>query len=296
MADPERGIQVGRLERFLFAPVDPLSTAVFRIALAAMVTVVFWPPRGRADVDFAPVPGTGALSDIVAQWWYWPAILGLLILFGAGLWPRAVGLTLVVLLLPAVFVVAGRQPGRQTLLFTLLAFSWVRSDARLSVRRLLGARRAGEAGPYWPIRLVQLQLSVLYGINAVAKVHTDFLSGEALVGMSMMLPNFLVDLSAGVLHVGGWQFPVWLGAVGTVLTEAALAVGFWFSRLRVATALLGVLFHITLMQIVRIGFLDVVSLFLYAAFLLPFDRGEQPRIGDGQPRADQTVGSRHSGR
>lgn len=90
MADPERGIQVGRLEQFLFAAVDPLAAAVFRITLAPMVAVVFWPLRGRADVDVAPVSGTGALSDIVAQGWYWPAILGLLILFGAGLWPRAI--------------------------------------------------------------------------------------------------------------------------------------------------------------------------------------------------------------
>jgi hypothetical protein len=274
MMDPERG-RTPRLQRFLFAPLDPLSAALFRIALAAMVMVVFWPLPGPVDVGVTPVPGIGELVGIAAQAWYWPAILGLLILFGAGVWPRVVGLTLVALLLPSVLVVVGRQAGRHVLLFTLLAFCFVRSDARLSLRWLRVARGPRSAGPCWPVRLVQLQLSVLYGINAVAKMHTDFLSGETLAGMSMMLPNFQVDLSASVLDVGGWRFPVWLGAVGTVLAEAALALGFWFSRLRVATALFGVLFHIALTQIVRIGFLDVVSVFLYAAFLLPFDRRER---------------------
>ena len=57
-----------------------------------------------------------------------------------------------------------------------------------------------------------------------------------------------------------------------VLTEYALALGFWFRRTRVATAALGVVFHAALRYVVRIGFLDVVALLLYAAFLLPFDR------------------------
>jgi hypothetical protein len=37
-------------------------------------------------------------------------------------------------------------------------------------------------------------------------------------------------------------------------------------------AVLGVAFHTALRYVIRIGFLDVVTVILYSAFLLPFDR------------------------
>jgi hypothetical protein len=85
--------------------------------------------------------------------------------------------------------------------------------------------------------------------------------------------------------VGGVAVPLWLAATGVVMTEYALAVGFWFRRTRWATAALGVAFHGTLRYVVRIGFLDWVSLFLYAAFLLPFERRSGARPDTGDPRA-----------
>jgi hypothetical protein len=54
----------------------------------------------------------------------------------------------------------------------------------------------------------------------------------------------------------------------------------------VTTAVLGVAFHAALRYVVRIGLLDVVAVFLYSAFLLPFEgRGRKaPASGDGDPR------------
>jgi hypothetical protein len=158
------------------------------------------------------------------------------------------------------------------LLLALLAFSFLRSPASLSLPSVRGRGHEGSAGPRWPIRLIQLQLSVLYGVNAVAKTHPDYLTGATLIAMSEVLPNFVPDLSGGVLHVAGLAVPVWLAAVATVATEYVLALGFWFPRLRVATALLGLVFHVALTRVVHIEYLGVVSVFLYAAFLLPFDR------------------------
>jgi hypothetical protein len=109
-------------------------------------------------------------------------------------------------------------------------------------------------------------------VNALAKTTGNFLSGDVLVGLSRMLPNFLVDLPGGFLDLGPMAVPVWLAAVGTVTTEYALALGFWFRRLRLPTAVLGILFHATLTQVVGINYLDVIAVFLYTAFLLPFDR------------------------
>jgi hypothetical protein len=56
-----------------------------------------------------------------------------------------------------------------------------------------------------------------------------------------------------------------------VIREYALGAGFWFRRIRMATALLGIAFHAALRYVIRIGYLDIVALLLYAAVLLPFE-------------------------
>ena len=198
---------------------------------------------------------------------YWLLTLAGLALFAAGWRPQVLGWLISVLLLP--WFLAHGRPSQQLLLFTLLAFSFLRSDARLSLWR---GRQSASVGPMWPIRLIQLQLSIVYGVNALMKTTPAYLSGDVLIGMSRMLPNFLVDLSDGYLHVGLLAIPVALAAAASALTEYFLALGFWFRRLRIAAAVVGVLFHVILMRIVRIGMLDWASMFLYLAFLLPFDR------------------------
>ena len=277
-AGPDRRPSAARAARYLFAPVDPLVAAVFRLGLAAMLLLVFWPPgRGIPAEAMSELPVVARMYDLVfLRQPYWWATVCLLVAFGAGVGPRVTGLSLVALLLPMV-PVPGRGPGRQTLLLTLVAFSFVRSDARLSLPRLLRQCEVHTAGPAWPIHLIRCQLALLYGVNAIAKAHVDYLTGDVLIGMSTMLPNFRVALSSGVVTLGPLSAPVWLAAVATVMIELALALGFWFRRLAVATAVLGILFHVVLAHVVRIAYLDVVAVFLYSAFLLPFDRRDEGR-------------------
>ena len=126
--------------------------------------------------------------------------------------------------------------------------------------------------PIWPLRLIQLQLTVLYGVNVLYKATPEFLSGEVMVGLSTM-DSFHLDLSSGALELGVISIPVWMLGTGAVLTESWLAIGFWIPRLRVATAVLGVCFHLMLVFVMTIFMLDVVSCFLYLAFLLPMKAG-----------------------
>lgn len=132
----------------------------------------------------------------------------------------------------------------------------------------------------------------MYGVNALAKTTPAYLSGDVLMGMSQMLPNFLVDLSDGYLHVGVLAIPVALAAIGSALTEYFLALGFWFRRLRITAVVVGVLFHVILIRIVRIGMLDLASMFLYLAFLLPFDRpaGQVPSCAARNPGGARGAG------
>jgi hypothetical protein len=251
------------LERFLFSPANPLHAGICRLMFAGVLVLVFW-PRGA-------VPDATVASTV-----HWVATAVVWVMFCAGIAPRAAGLLLAILLFP-LSSEAGVHVSRQVLLFALLAFSMTRSGERLG----LGRRAAGSpsAGPVWPIRLMQLQLSVVYGMNALAKSTPQFLSGDALMALSL-LPNFRVNLSDGYLHLHlldhMLDVPAWLAALVVVLTEYTPAVGVWIPRLRLAVALLGAAFHVGLTWVVQIGMLHVACLFLYVSFLLPFVEDQRP--------------------
>jgi hypothetical protein len=255
-----------RADRFLFGPIDPWAAAVFRLALAAMLLLVFRQPVTQPLPGISHLPFMPALyADVFAHPAYRAAGLMLLALFSLGWRPRPVGMILTALLAPLV-AAPGLSQSRQVLLFTLMAFSFVRSDARMSVRPI------DAVGPLWPVRLIQLQLSLLYGVNALAKFTPEYLRGDVLVGQSATLPNFLVDLRSGALPLGPIDVPVWSMAVAVVTVEAALAVGFWVPRLRPGAAVAGVMFHVATSFIIQIAWLGWTSVFLYLVFLLPFER------------------------
>lgn len=270
----ERGRLRERADRFLFGEADGLSAALFRIGLALMIALVF---RGGGSAVFLlasheRMPSARAIYDaLFLRAPYWWVILALLAALALGWRARLVSFALVVLLVPLVFR-EGRVQGRLALFLALLAFSFLRSDARLSLRSLAGGAMPEGPGPLWPIRLIQVVLTVLYGVNALAKSTPAYLHGDVILGQSLMLPNYRVDLSDGALDVGPLAIPLWAGAMATVFTEYSLALGFWFRRLRVPVALLGVGFHAALTFVIQIGYLNLVSVFLYSAFLLPFDR------------------------
>lgn len=285
MARAEPSGWEGWIARALFTPVDPTAAALFRIGLAGMTVVAFRPIPWPLPEIVEASPALRALyGHVILTGSYWAVVVTVATLLALGVRPRLTGAVLAGLLIPLV-PFEGRQPGRQVLAVTVLAFSFLRSDAALA---LASGRRpaAVPVGPCWPIRIVQLQLSVLYAANAIAKTTPDYLSGQALAAMMQVLPNFLVRPSDGHIALGALSIPLWLAATGVVLTEYALATGFWFRRTRVATAVLGVGFHTAMRYVVRIGFLDVVALLLYAAFLLPFDRRPArttPEQGGEQP-------------
>lgn len=266
-----------RLERWLFAPANPTAAACLRIAFAAFVPWCFASERMRPvlpAVARALEPLYPAL--FLAPGW-WAAILAACALLGLGVRPRASGALLAVLLLPLCFLSEGVQ-SRHVALAALAAFCFVRSDARLAP--LARGPRRDDAGPIWPIRLIQIQLCLLYGVNAIAKVHPAYLSGEVLTGFSITRSNFRVELADGFLHLGALALPTWLLALATIATEAWLAVGWWLPRMRWPTAALGLGFHAVLRLVVAIHMLGVATQFLYLAFLLPFERraGDVPQV------------------
>ncbi len=270
-----------QLQRFLFEPVSARSAAVFRIALTGMLAWAFH-SRWLPAPPLSAVPGAlWAYSHIILQRPYFLVIGVLLVAFGVGMRPRVVGFILFLLLLPLASLTAG-QESRQLLLTALLAFSMLRSDEQWSLHALRQDGPRESAGPIWPIRLIQIQLTLVYGVNALAKLTPAYFSGEILIGMSRMRPNFRVDLSDRFLHLASLRLPVSIAATAVVMIEAFLAVGFWLPRLVWPTAIIGVAFHLLLQRIVQIYMLDLASMFLYLAFLLSWRVPANDRVQTGQ--------------
>lgn len=255
------------LNGFLFQPVDARAAAWFRMAFAVALPWFFW-SRGLRGPDGATAPVRWLYEHVFLSFGYWLAVLALCVPMAWGWRPRLVGCLLVLVLLPLDFLSVG-STSRLVMLFALLAFSCVRSDAVRIPWRASDRSRLHGAGPSWPVRLMQLQLTLLYGANAIAKSSPSYLRGDVLMDYSIALPNFRVDLSGGMLELGPVAVPVVLAAVASAFTEYFLAIGFWFGRWKWITALVGLGFHFSLTFIVQIFMLHYATVFLYLAFLLP---------------------------
>jgi len=256
-----------RANAWLFAPVHPRCVSLFKWPLAGVTALVFWPVGFSPVSALQQIPFATALQHAVLSVpGHWMLTLILLGLFGAGVLRRFAMLPLLFALAPLV-PLAGPRVSRQVLFFALLVSAFL-----IGERRVGAAGPREQAGPIWPVRLIQLQVSLVYAVNALSKSTPAYLSGDVLIGLSRMVPTFHLEFSDGVVPLGPVSIPVGLAAAAVVTTEYLLAVGFWFPRWRWRVALLGVLFHATIRMYVDIFMLDVAIVFLYLAFLLPWDR------------------------
>jgi hypothetical protein len=268
------GIFSGAIVRFFFLPVNPGAAGVYRLVWPLGLWAVFtfrFVPKGR-ELPWLDWFGlVEYYENVFVTPVYWGCICAGFVLFALGWRPRLVGFGLCLLLLPLV-PLHGRHVSRQIVLLSFFAFCFLRSNVALSLPIFAPRSSIVSPGPIWPIRIIQLQLSAIYGFNAIAKTHPGYLSGQVLEGMSKMLPNFLQDISGGYLHLGPIALPVGLAAVASVAVEYFMAIGIWIPRLRFVVAAVGFSFHMLIKLILNIGFYDWACIFLYLCFLLPLSK------------------------
>ena len=121
----------------------------------------------------------------------------------------------------------------------------------------------------WPVRLAQLQLSVVYVATVWHKVGGyTWLSGRA--GMRLFRHE---DMFRFVDHV-----PLWLAdsmplsqlvSWGTLSVELFVALAIWHPRLRRWAVAAGVLLHLSIDLLMVVGFFAPVMGLLYLAFTPP---------------------------
>lgn len=131
------------------------------------------------------------------------------------------------------------------------------------------------SGPLWAMRLLQLQLSIIYLASAGSKLFdADWRSGRVLTdrlvrygnsAIARGVPHALVDFLRSPL--GGH-----LMAKGAIATELGLAVALWHPRTRRLAAWAGILFHVTIDLTTGVdifSWLSILILYLFATYPLP---------------------------
>jgi hypothetical protein len=276
--------------RFFFEPVSPLPIAVYRAVLGFVVLInhalllpdvrVWFGPRGALTPEGAVrISGGGGfnllrmLPETEASAWL---VFGLSCLFAftlmIGFWTRAsaVGLFLTLVTL------SHRNPlilmsGDSFLRIATFYVMFSQAGAALSVDRWLRVRRGEENGPPrpaapWAMRLIQLQLSMLYLYAFIWKIMgTMWLNGTAIYYTSR-LPEF-------------WRFPVpyamehmWtirLSSWWTLVVEFALGVLIWVKELRYPVLIAGVLLHLGIEYSMNIPLFGLVMTSAYITFIEP---------------------------
>ncbi|MGV0788432.1 HTTM domain-containing protein [Mycolicibacterium sp. XJ2] len=158
--------------------------------------------------------------------------------------------------------------GESILTVTALVLALSSCGAALSLdqRRLAGAFWSAQTRAVWPVRLLQIQLSIIYLATVQAK-----LANKSWVEGSAVFYAWETDGRWALLPAPEWlaanAILVNLIAWGTLLMELALAILVWSRRWRYWVLAAGVVMHLTIMVNLNVAFFSVAMFVLYLAFV-----------------------------
>jgi hypothetical protein len=275
-------------DRFWFAPTPTSTLALVRIAYASVL--LGWCALISFDLTafFSP---SGILPSRVRLPWSW----SLLDVFPSD---TAVALLFAVLVWAAVFLFVGFHTRLAALVAFVVLLSFERRNlvvfnsadtllrlfglylalapagAALSVDRWRAARDRFWEFPLrapWALRLIQVQVSVMYLFTVWLKVQGETWNQGTAVSYSLR-----------VLEVARFDLPHWLteSAVvsnlltyGTLAVELALAVLLWNRRARPWVVGAGLLLHVSIQSTIMVGLFSTTVAVGYLAFTEPENAG-----------------------
>lgn len=266
-------------QRWAFGPVDTAPMAALRIACGVLVLgwcVSLLPDVGtflhdsgvtRHSVDGSPGTHGWWTLDAVAEF---PGTIVLLILAAVALtvgWHTRVVNVVVAFLL----VVLQRRDvymnnsGDLLLRHLALYLCLMPSGETWS----LDARRRGFSSPRapWGLRMLQIQVSIIYFFSVVAKLHgTSWQDGTA-VGRALQLADLQrIVVPQGLATNIGISA---LATYGTIIVEGALVFGLWLPRFRWFAMAAGVSIHLGIEATLLIGWFSLTIISCYLAFVPP---------------------------
>jgi hypothetical protein len=167
--------------------------------------------------DWVPRP-TVSLVVVIGSFWLVSAVL-----FTLG-WRVAVSGSVLTVTLALVLAIDQQTYSNHLYLMAWLVFllTLARAGSGFSISR------SDEPVVRWPVLLLMVQLSVVYGFSGITKINPGFLSGSVLAGSLqggvIPFPDFLIT-------------PQFLSALAGVViaVECALALLIWHTRLRLGS-------------------------------------------------------------
>jgi vitamin K-dependent gamma-carboxylase-like protein len=141
--------------------------------------------------------------------------------------------------------------------------------AALSLDQARGAGKfwSAQECPQWPVRLMQLQMSLIYLASALSKINggawpqgTAVSYAVRLQDLSLLSPPHWVTDNALLMNAATW---------GTLAVELSLAFLVWNHRLRPWVLAAGAVMHTIIMITIAVGFFTVAMFVLYLAFVPP---------------------------
>jgi hypothetical protein len=146
-----------------------------------------------------------------------------------------------------------------------LALSPCGAALSIDQRRSTGAFWSAQQRPQWPVRLLQLQLSLIYSASALTKMNGSAWPQGTAVSYALRLqdlallptPDWLTN-SALLMNAVTW---------GTLAVELSLATLVWNRRSRPWILAAGVVMHTIIMITIAVGFFTLAMFVLYLAFI-----------------------------
>lgn len=149
----------------------------------------------------------------------------------------------------------------------LIAISPCGAALSLDQRRTTGSFWSAQTRPNWPIRLLQVQLSIIYIAAAQVKLSGEpWLHGTAvsyvlrLEDMQRVIAPEWFATNALAMNMLTW---------GTIAVELAVGILVWFPRFRPWVLAAGVLMHLLIDAYVQVGIFSYAMFVMYFAWLSP---------------------------
>ena len=141
--------------------------------------------------------------------------------------------------------------------------------AALSLDQLRNSGRfwSAQQRAQWPVRLMQVQLSLIYLASVQAKLNGNAWPQGTAVSYALRLPDMLLLpqphwLATNALLV---NFATW----AILLVELSIGILVWNKRLRPWVLAVGVVTHTVIMMTIAVGFFTLAMFVLYLAFVPP---------------------------
>ncbi|SEB24223.1 MULTISPECIES: HTTM domain-containing protein [unclassified Mycobacterium] len=152
-----------------------------------------------------------------------------------------------------------------------LALSPCGAALSLDQRRHFGSFWSAQDIKVWPLRLMQVQISIIYITTVIAKLHGDTWQNGSAVSYTLRLDDMLLLPSPAWVSTS----PLIGNAMtwGTLLVEFSIGVLVWNKRWRTRVLIAGVFLHLTILLTMVVGFFSLAIFVLYLSFV-PWERSK----------------------